>query len=227
MENIFSTVIFDLDGTLADTLQDVGNAINESLRHLGFPPLSIEQIRKAIGPGKDTFIQRIFPDVENPDYSSFIRYFREVYWDHCLDRTRLFDGIISVLERLKDCGLGVASNKPRRFSEKILQGLGVRDRFQTVLGPEDVKHSKPHPEMVTKAIEVLGGRPSKTLFVGDTDHDMLAGRDAGVRICAVRYGYGEWESLRRQKPDFIANSPAEVIDIIDNHFFIEDESPER
>ena len=216
MARDFNTIVFDLDGTLVDTIRDVADGVNGALHRMGFPPISLEQVRKAVGPGKDEFIRMIFPDVEKPDTKAFLRIFREIYWDHCLDRTSLFEGMDGVLARLQDRKLGVASNKPKAFSERILEGLGVRSLFEEVMGPEDVVHAKPHPEMVVKLLKRVGGQPAKTLLIGDTDMDMLAGRGAGVEICGVRYGYGRAEDIERLNPNFMIDKPAHLLEIIDN-----------
>ena len=216
MAREFNTIIFDLDGTLADTIHDVASGVNEALLRMDFPSISLEQVKKAVGPGKDEFIRMIFPNVENPDTKSFLSIFREIYWDHCLDQTSLFEGMDDVLTLLRGRKLGVASNKPKAFSEKILKGLGVRNLFEEVMGPEDVIHAKPHPEMIFKFIERVGGKPAKTLLIGDTDKDMLAGRGAGVGVCGVRYGYGRIEDIERQNPDFMIESPVEILEILEN-----------
>jgi phosphoglycolate phosphatase len=217
MSDRYINILFDLDGTLADTLPDVANCVNRALEEMDHPPLSMEQVRKAVGPGKDEFIRAIFPDIENPDGKTFLTKFRKVYWDHCLDKTRLFPGMDDVLSRLKDRNLGVASNKPKVYSERILDGLGVRDCFADVLGPEDVVHAKPHPEMIIKFLNRIGGKPSKTVLIGDTDKDILAGRGAGVGVCGVSYGYGEIEKIEQLNPDFLIDTPKELLEVVGNH----------
>ena len=217
MKKQFDTIIFDLDGTLVDTAPDVREGINGALERMGLPPLSMDQVKRAIGPGRDEFFRVIFQDVENPDVDTFIARFREIYWDHCLDRTRLFPGMHDVLNRLDGQTLVVASNKPKVFTEKILKGLGIRDRFEFVMGPEDVAHPKPHPEMVVKVLTLAGGKPSKSIIVGDTANDLKAGRGAGVGLCGARYGYGNTEDLERMHPDFLIDFPLELMDIVGDH----------
>ena len=217
MSDRYLNIIFDLDGTLADTLPDVAFGVNRALEEMGLPSLSIDQIKKAVGPGKDEFIRAIFPDVESPDAKTFLTKFRRIYWDHCMDRTRLFPGMDDVLSGLKGRKLGVASNKPKVYSEKILDGLGVRDLFLDVLGPEDVAHAKPHPEMVVTFLDRIGGNPSQTILIGDTDKDILAGRGAGIGVCGVRYGYGEIDKIERLNPDFIIDHPLELLEVVGNH----------
>ena len=217
MKREFHTIVFDLDGTLADTLPDVASGVNKALEQMGHSPLSIQQVKKAVGPGKDEFIRAIFPGVENPEGKTFLSLFRGIYWEHCLDETQLFPGMEEVLNRLENRKLGVASNKPRAYTEKILEGLGVRFCFDEVLGPEDVVHAKPHPEMIIKLVERVEGKPSQTLLVGDTDMDIRAGRGAGIGVCGVRYGYGRVVDMERLSPDFFIDSPEELLSILDNH----------
>jgi len=218
MNHRFETIIFDLDGTLADTAPDVMVAINHALNKMKARPVSLDQVKRAIGPGKEEFIQTVLPDARKSEKEKFLASFRAFYWDHCLSQTALYPQMEEVLNKLQGRALAVASNKPRFFTEKILKGLGVLDLFHGVVGPEDVTHAKPHPEMIVALLKRLEKKPSRTLLVGDTDKDMLAGRGAGVRLCAVRYGYGRSEDLIPQRPDFLIDYPGELLDIIDNNF---------
>ena len=217
MSENYDTIVFDLDGTLADTIPDVAFCINHALNRMGFLPISLERVKQAIGPGRDEFIRAIFPNEGEPDSKTFLALFREIYWERCVEETRLFEGVKEVLEAFEDLRFGVASNKPKIFSERILQGLGIRDRFAEVIGPEDVIHAKPHPEMILKILDRMKGSPLKTLFIGDTDKDILAGQNAGVRVCGVRYGYGKVEDIEQLTPDFLIDRPMELIEIIHNH----------
>ena len=118
MHGRFKTILFDLDGTLADTLQDVGDAINHALYRMGRPAMPPERIRRAVGPGREAFIQQVFPGVKNPDYEAFIGLFRAFYWDHCLDRTRLFEGMGEIRS--------IRVNRPVRAGDVILHNfLGI------------------------------------------------------------------------------------------------------
>ena len=187
------------------------------MKKMGHSPISEENARMVVGPGKDAFIAAVFKDLPNPDEKTFLRTFRDHYWDHCLDHTRLFQGMEEVLDQSDSLSFAVATNKPVRFTERILGGLGIRDRFDIVLGPDDVTHAKPHPEMVVKILESSGAKPYSTLFVGDTDKDMLAGRGAGVGTCGGRWGYGDAAAMETIKPDFVIDNPAELLKIINNN----------
>jgi len=202
---------------MADTLQDVRSCINLALEEMNRPVLSEIQAKSAIGPGSDQFLDTILPDGTDEDKNLFLSRFRSHYWNHCLDHTRLFPGMETVLNSLKKENVAVATNKPGKATEKILDGLGVLQRFNRILGPEDVNHVKPHPEMIVRVLEQLNSKPSQTLFVGDTDKDMLAGRGAGVVRCAAMYGYGDRSALEKQGPEHMIHKPIELMEIIHNH----------
>lgn len=213
----FDTIIFDLDGTLMDTAQDVLKAINHALRLLGRDPADLDQVKRAIGPDKDTFLDAVLPGASSESMDRFISLFREFYWDHCLDQTRLFPGMERVLEGLEGKILAVATNKPRKYSVKILEGRHILDRFQCVVGPEDVNHPKPHPEMIVTIMKFVKASPARTLIVGDTEQDMRAGRGAGVGLCCVRYGYGNLDRILQINPEYCIERPEEILEIVTNH----------
>lgn len=217
MENQYQTIIFDLDGTLADTLQDVRSCINIALEEMNKPILTENLAKSAIGPGSDQFLETILPDGTDEDKEMFLGKFRSHYWNHCLDHTQLFPGMEKVINSLEKEKIAVATNKPRKATEKILEGLGVLDRFDCIMGPEDVNHVKPHPEMIVRVLERLNCTPSQTLFVGDTDKDMLAGRGAGVVLCGAMYGYGDSIALERQSPRHIIHEAIQLLDIVHNY----------
>ena len=217
MKQSFDTLIFDLDGTLIDSAADVHFSVNCALKEMGSPPVSREEIRRAIGPGQDGFLKVIFPDGNKADVHQFIPIFRKYYWDHCLDQTVLFPGIQPLLSTLMDIQFAIASNKPKAFIERITAGLNILDRFRCVVGPEDVEHVKPDPEMVIKVLELCGCAADRALLIGDTNRDIMAGRAAGVRVCGVKYGYGDIHEIENQKPDFLIDHAEELLDIVGNH----------
>jgi 2-phosphoglycolate phosphatase len=217
MKRLFDTLIFDLDGTLIDSAPDVHFSVNCALKEMAAPLISRDEIKRAIGPGQDGFLKVIFPEVQKPDIHQFISIFRKYYWDHCLDQTALFPGIQTLLSTLSDTQFAIASNKPKAFIERITTGLNVLDRFGCVVGPEDVEHVKPDPEMVVKVLELCKCKPDRALLIGDTDRDIMAGRAAGVRVCGVKYGYGDIHEIELQKPDFLIDHAEELLDIVGNH----------
>ena len=213
----YDTIIFDLDGTLLDTAQDVLKAINHALLLLDRNPTDLDQVKRAIGPNKDTFLNAVLPGASPEAMDIFISHFRMFYWDHCLDDTQLFPGMEHVLNGLAGKTLAVATNKPRKYSVKILEGRQILDRFRCVVGPEDVSHPKPHPEMIVNIMKSVEATPSRTLIVGDTEQDMRAGRSAGVGLCCVRYGYGDLDRIRQINPEYFIERPEEILEIVANH----------
>jgi len=213
----FDTVIFDLDGTLVDTKSDILAGINHALGTMGKDSITLERSLEAIGPGREDFVQAVLPGASKTDGEVFIGAYRAFYRDHCTDRTRLFPGMSDVLSGSNGIKRGVASNKPRYFTEKILRDLNVLDRFAAVIGPEDVVHAKPHPEMILRILKRLNADPRRTLMVGDTELDLRAGRTAGIRTCAALYGYGTRSSLMAPKPDFVIEEPRDLLTILENN----------
>lgn len=216
MKNNFKTLIFDFDGTLVDTAKDVMASINVALEKLGIDSVSQKHIKKCIGPGKDKFIKAVLGKEFQKYEEKFIFLFREYYWEHCLDNTRLFTGIENILQKYQDKKISVASNKPRFFIERILGGLFALDFFDVIVGAEDVKQAKPHPEMVEKILERTGAVKNQILLIGDTENDIIAGHKAGVSTCGVNYGYGDRRLIEKQKPRFIIDHPLDLFNIIGN-----------
>ena len=210
MSRRFDTLIFDLDGTLADTFPDVVTAVNVGRAAMDRPPVPGAEVRKAIGPGKQVFLDTLMPDASEAEQRAFLDAFRAYYEVHCLDSTRLYPGMEAVLEAAQGLSLAVATNKPGPTARLILDGLGVLDRFQRLLGPGDVTHPKPHPELVVRALMELGSEPETALFIGDTVLDMQAGQAAGVAVGAALWGYGHPEELRTHRPDFLLENPADI-----------------
>jgi 2-phosphoglycolate phosphatase len=217
MKSSFDTLIFDLDGTLIDSAPDVHFSVNCALKEMGAPLISRDEIKRAIGPGQDGFLKVVFPDGKKADVHRFIPIFRKYYWEHCLDQTVLFPGIQILLSTLTDTQFAIASNKPKAFIERIMTGLNILGRFRCVVGPEDVEHVKPDPEMVVKVLELCGCVPDRALLIGDTDRDIMAGCAAGVHVCGVKYGYGNIHEIEIQKPDFLIDRAEKLLDIVGNH----------
>ena len=210
------TVIFDLDGTLVDTEPDIHRAVDYALEEMGFPPASPAKVRKGIGPGSEAFAKIMLPEEGEEKWEEWLFRYRKYYAEHCAERSRPFPGVPEMLEALGSCyGIAVATNKPRYMAERILEKLDLAKFVDLVVGPEDVSHIKPEPEMLELALIRLGGEPLEALVVGDTDNDILAGKSLGTLTCGVTWGYFPESELRRLNPDFLADRPAEVVRIVD------------
>jgi len=211
---LFETIIFDLDGTLLDTAKDVQKCSNIALKRMGLRTLSFEEAKLSIGPGADNFARVTLGEDNVHRFNEFIRVYRDIYQYECLEYTKPFPGIIELLEQLQNRRLLIATNKPTIYSNHILKGLHILDYFEMVIGPEDVEHLKPYPDMIEIGIQRAGGSTESTIMVGDTDNDILAAQAAGVEICAVAWGYGPMEILQECNPNYIVKTTDELYSIL-------------
>ncbi len=213
----FKTILFDLDGTLVDTVEDVHFCINQARAQMGLPPISREKSRESIGPGPNKFVEIVLPPERQDELDDFIRIFRACYIDHLSDHSRPFPEVKEMLTELERRGLVLtgATNKPRRYTEKLLRDVGLLHFFPHIFTPDDVANRKPAPDIILRALEVTETLPEDALFVGDTDNDILAGKAAGVWTCGVTYGYGPREIFVRLRPDFLIDRPTELLDIVE------------
>ena len=216
-------IIYDLDGTLIDSRQDIANAVNWTLQELGLGELPGERIRSFVGNGVQNLMQRALKDVvvrkqreENkahslPSLSRSIKLFRQRYGEHLLDHTRLYPSVRKVLEFFKDRKQAVITNKPEEFSIKILQGLGVDSYFFRVLGGDRGLPKKPAPEPVLEILRQAGVPTEEAILVGDSATDVETGRNAGVKTLAVTYGFGSQREIENSGPLMILTDLAELI----------------
>ncbi|MCR4439497.1 MAG: HAD-IA family hydrolase [bacterium] len=210
----FTSIVFDLDGTLLDTAPDVHLCSNLALRAMGLPEISLAQARASIGPGPDNFARVTLGEENMHRFGEFIALFRQLYSDRCLVSTRPFPGVMDMLQSLQGHRLVVATNKPGPYTKRILAGLNMEPYFDVVICPEEVTHLKPHPEMILTAMARTAATPETTLVVGDTDNDIIAGKAAGARTCAVTWGYGPRATLESLGPDFVISRAAELFSLL-------------
>ncbi|MGB1951399.1 MAG: phosphoglycolate phosphatase [Marinobacter sp.] len=189
-----STVLFDLDGTLIDTAPDFIRCLNELRVQHGLAPLPAATIRRSVSNGARAMVRVGFGlEPEHPDYLDKHTAFLDLYEEGVAIETRLFDGMDAILSNLESRGIpwGIVTNKPVRFAKPLVAALGLADRCAVVICPDHVTHRKPHPEALHLACERIGAAPDKGIYVGDHERDIEAGRNAGMKTIAVRYGYIE------------------------------------
>jgi phosphoglycolate phosphatase len=205
-------LIFDLDGTLVDSLRDLAASVNFMRRELGFAPLAEEEVRGHVGDGIRLLMARTAPEA---DVEQAKKVFGAHYEKHLLDATRPYPGVAETLEELRRAGarLAVITNKPRAFAMPVLEGLGLARHLRMVLGGDSPWGRKPSPEPVRRALEDLECGPEEALIVGDGRNDVQAARAAGVRVCGVLYGLGQPEEIRSLNPDYLIESFGEVLPI--------------
>ncbi len=211
-------VLFDLDGTLADTAPDLARALNRVRAAHDLAPMPVEVTRSYTSSGARGLLKVGFglnPGDER--YEALKLQFLEFYAaEICID-TRLFDGMAELLDRLDQHPLpwGVVTNKAERFTLPLLQGLLLEGRAACVVGGDTTGRLKPHPEPLLHAAAALQLRPSDCLYVGDDLRDVQAARAAGMRVLAARYGYlGDGGAIESWQADAVIEHPREVLDYL-------------
>ncbi|MBD1551399.1 N-acetylmuramic acid 6-phosphate phosphatase MupP [Pseudomonas typographi] len=212
-------VLFDMDGTLLDTAPDF-IAICQAMREArGLPPVDEQRVREVISGGARAMVSATFallPDAA--EFEALRLEFLERYQAGCAVHTRPFDGMEQLLADIEHAHLpwGVVTNKPVRFAEPIMQQLGLAQRSKVLVCPDHVTRSKPDPEMLLLACQQLGLPPQSVLFIGDDLRDIEAGRAAGTRTAAVRFGYihpydnpGHWGA------DVVVDTPQQLRRVLD------------
>lgn len=209
-------LIFDLDGTLIDSRQDLINSVNTTLRHFGRPALSPEVIAAYVGDGPSMLVRRALDKPASPRLlGEASEFFLADYRIHQLDHTQAFPGVAEMLAaaRTQQNGterhLTVLSNKPLDLVVSILDGLGLREYFHSVYGGNSFRTQKPDPLGVKTNLKESGVAPEFGLIIGDSRNDVFAGRNAGIWTCGVTYGFAPL-TLRRAKPDLLAHSTSEL-----------------
>lgn len=215
-EVAYKLVIFDLDGTLIDSLADITDSFNEALRKCGRKPLSIEQVRSMIGRGVLSFLRQALGEDTPPEtFEAVHKYFVEHYAGNLSNKTIYYPGIPDMLRAI-DGGrqMAVLSNKNTEFIQPVLQKLGMDSYFSIYLGGNNPYGKKPLPDAVRVIMEQCGAKPSETIIIGDMPVDIHTARSAGIACCAVFWGYGDHNDLIANKPDHTAYSPADIISIV-------------
>ena len=209
-------IIFDLDGTLADTMDDLKTAINSTLAILGYESRAKFELLNFINNGSREFVRRSLPTaVQTEDFiiDSALEIYGQEYEKCFCDKTRAFTGIYETVQVLKNEGfkLGVLSNKPDRFVKTIVARLFGFDTFDFVLGQSDLP-TKPNPASALYVAKMLKAKPSKCIFIGDSDVDIKTAINAKMRSIGVSWGYRNVDLLIETGADYIASTPAEIIE---------------
>ncbi len=208
-------VVFDLDGTLVDSKQDLAMSVNAMREERGLAPLPLDLVASYVGHGVTTLVRRALGDSATDEIiQSGISYFLKYYHDHMLDHTAPYPGVNEALGRLQHHKLAVLTNKPVNFSREMLARLGFASYFAFVYGGNSFPGKKPDPVGLRKLMEDLEVAADQTLMVGDSETDVLTGKNAGVWTCGVTYGFGA-PTLEQAPPDLVINDLRELATILD------------
>ena len=211
-------ILFDLDGTLADTAPDLGLALNIQRERHGLAPLPQETIRPYASHGSRGLLSIGFGlKPEDAIFSEMRNEYLALY-DEVFDRSpRLFDGMADLLDAIESKGLlwGVVTNKPRRFSAPLMSALGLEHRATCLVCGDDVAQAKPAPDSLLRACGLAHSHPGDCSYVGDAERDIAAGRAAGMRTVVALYGYIDATDEPEQwAADAAINTPLELLDLI-------------
>jgi phosphoglycolate phosphatase len=210
----FALLIFDLDGTLIDTSEDLTTAVNATLAEWSRAPLGVDEVCSYVGDGARKLVERVLGDGGSAQVDAALARFAHHYEAHLLDRTRPYPGIPELLDALAPWPKALASNKPVAFVRPILRALGWEPRFDPILGGDSLPQKKPHPAVVAAACQAHGVEPAEALVVGDGAQDVQAARAAGARSCAVTWGFRSRALLEGAGADWMIDRPDELLRIV-------------
>ena len=211
MKQPIDLLIYDLDGTLIDSAEDITNAVNHMLGELGLKPRSIEEVRGFIGEGVQSLVKRSLGGENLAKFDEGLRVVKKYYSEHLLDHTKLYPDVEKVLEHFRAKKQVVVTNKPEGFSVQVLEGLGVKKYFNRVIGGDSVYTKKPSPEAIFYALDQFSVSPDRAVIVGDSLIDIETGHNAKIMTCAVTYGLVGAQMMRTSDADFVIDRFADLI----------------
>ncbi len=214
-------VLFDLDGTLVDSVPDLARAIDRMLAEFDRPPAGEAKVRDWVGNGSLNLVRRalsgrmegdVDPELAN---QALERYFFH-YSNNLSTHSQLYPGVEETLSQLATAGyaLAVVTNKPARFAEPLLNDLGIGKYFSVIIGGDTLPERKPHPAPLLHAAQQLGVTPSRTLMVGDSRNDIEAARAAGMPVVCVPYGYNHGRDVREYSPDAVVSGFRDILALL-------------
>ena len=209
-------IVFDLDGTLLDTLTDLAASTNYALRSSGMPEHSIDDVRRFVGNGVRMLMTRAVPDGEsNPRFDEAFSVFRQHYMQHCLDTTCPYPGIMEALARLKEKGmmLAIVSNKMQAATEELRQHF-FSQYIDVAIGESAAIRKKPAPDTVNEALRQLGISHEEAIYVGDSDVDIDTARAAMMPCASVLWGFRDRQFLLNHGATRLLSSPKELLSLV-------------
>ena len=210
----YDTYIFDLDGTLLDTLQDLATSVNYALRQHHMPEHSIDDVRRFVGNGVRRLMERAVPEgAANPTFEAAFATFREYYMEHSLDTTRPYDGIPELIHELKQrgCRMAVVSNKMMAATQELVHHFFPE--IEVAIGEHEAEgiRKKPAPDTVFAAMKQLG--QGSAVYVGDSDVDLATARNSGLPCISVLWGFRDREFLLAHGATTFVERPMDILDI--------------
>jgi phosphoglycolate phosphatase len=207
--------IFDLDGTLLNTLNDLAASTNYALRSAGMPEHSVEDVRRFVGNGVKKLMERAIPDgLENPKFDETYATFRRHYLEHSLDTTKPYEGIPEVLAELKRRGkkLAIVSNKFYAATQELAKHF-FPETIQVAIGERENIHKKPAPDTVLEAMRQLGVGKEGSIYIGDSDVDIDTAKNVGIPCISVLWGFRDKDFLISHGATHLIKTPKELLEL--------------
>lgn len=214
----YNTVIFDMDGTVLNTLEDLKDSVNYALHQMGYPFRTLDEIRRFVGNGSRLLIERAVPaGTTKEDCNKCLEIYSKYYATNNQNKTKPYDGIIDLLKELKDrkYKLAIVSNK-FDSSVKVLCRNYYNEYIKVAIGESQNVAKKPAPDSVFTAIKELGSKVEQSIYVGDSDVDVETAHNAGIKCVGVTWGFRTRETLLNAGADYIIDNPVELIPILAN-----------
>ena len=212
----YDTVIFDLDGTLLNTLEDLADAVNFVMRANEYPERTIEEVRCFVGNGIRRLMELAVPEgVSGEIFENVFEQFKSYYTDHCQIKTRAYDGIMELLEKLYTDGVSMAivSNK-NHAAVCELNEIYFKKYIEVAIGQKDGIRKKPAPDTVLQALKELGKEKKSAIYVGDSEVDFLTAQNTGMDCVLVTWGFRTTEELGVYEPTAFIEKPEQLLDIL-------------
>lgn len=209
----FKTYIFDLDGTLLSTLNDLASSTNYALRWAGMPERTIEEVRMFVGNGVKLLMERAIPEgVNNPKFEETYAKFREHYMEHNLDTTRPYDGVPELLHELKRRGkhLAIVSNKFYAATQDLAKYF-FPDTIEVAIGERENIRKKPAPDTVLEALRQLNVSKEDAVYIGDSDVDIMTAKNCGLPCISVLWGFRDKDFLIEHGGSLFVEKPIEIL----------------
>lgn len=205
-------IIFDLDGTLVDSLDDITHALNDALSAMGKPLVDRENVRGWVGDGLPVLCRRACPGIDDDTLRALIQKAARSYQDACVVKTRPYGNILQMLDLLQARGapMAVLSNKPHALTQRVVTGLAMQKYFVEVRGYINEEEKKPAPTTALEMARRMSTLPSRVLFVGDSCVDIQTARNAGMTPVSVTWGFQKKNLLEGAGPDHFVDDPMEI-----------------
>lgn len=212
--------IFDLDGTLLNTITDLAKACNHALEKMGFAPHPIQAYAYMVGNGVRNLMQKAHPDANEETVDILLSHFKEYYNEHCLENTKPYPGIVDLLRHLqeREIALAVASNKYEFATRKLIKGCFPEFNFVAVEGQIEERLRKPDPSIIFAILEKHPTPKKEVLYIGDSAVDIETAKRACVESIGVSWGFRPASELRRANADFVVTHPSEILERLDDEF---------